>query len=100
MTTRSFKVQYDMCTEGCKNFWEAHALIIDEANIDPAEVHNVEYLGDGPNNWPMINVTFNCIETAKVYTAIYLGLGPIEGAWDIYVDEEVNEYIQGGEFIG
>lgn len=98
--SRAFKVRYDMSTEGCYSFWEAHALITKEAQIDPAEIHNVEYMGDGPNGWPEIEVTFNCIETAKMYTAIYLGLGPIEGAWDIYVDEEVNEYIQGGEFVG
>lgn len=96
--SRVFKVRYDMSTEGCSSFWEAHALITKEAQIDPAEIHNVEYMGDSCNGWPEIAVTFNCIETAKMYTAIYLGHTLTQ--WDIYTDEEVNSYIADGEFVG
>lgn len=94
---KEFRVQYDISTEGCCNFWEAHALITKEAKIDAAEIHDVQYMGDGPNGWPMIAVTFNCIETAKMYTAIYLGHSLTQ--WDIYTDEEVNEYISDGVFV-
>lgn len=97
---KSFRVNYDMSTEGCVDFWEAHSFVVKEAKIDGAEIHNVEYLGDASNGWPEIAVTFNCIETAKAYTATYLGLGPIDGAWDVYMDDEVNEYISTGEFVG
>jgi hypothetical protein len=97
---KSFRVNYDMCTEGCNDFWEAHALIVKEAQIDPAEIWNVEYKGDAPNAWPMIEVTFQSIEVAKSYTCVYLGLGPIDGAWDVYTDDEVNEYLSDGEFVG
>lgn len=96
---KAFRVSYDISTEGCDSFWEAHALIAKEARIDGAEIHNVEYLGDAANGWPEIAVTFQCIETAKAYTAAYLGLGPAEGMWDIYVDEEVNEYLATGVFV-
>lgn len=96
--SRAFKVSYDISTEGCCNFWEAHALITKEAKIDPAEIHNVEYMGDACNGWPEIAVTFNCIETAKMYTAIYLGHSLAQ--WDVYTDEDVNEYIADGEFVG
>jgi len=95
---RSFKVRYEMCTEGCNGFWGSHALIVDEANIDHAEIHNVEYIGDAPNGWPEIEVTFNCIETAKMYTAIYLGIDVADG-WDVYADDEVMEYLAPGQFV-
>lgn len=96
---RTFRVSFDMSTEGCDNFWDAHAATVTEARLDGASVHNVEYVGDAANGWPTIAVTFDCIESAKEYTAAYLGLGPINGAWDVYMDEEVNEYISGGKFM-
>lgn len=94
-----FRVAFDVSTEGVDNFWAAHALIVVESRLDGASIHNVEYMGDAPNGWPMIAVTFDCIESAKEYTASYLGLGPINGAWDVYMDEEVNDYISSGKFI-
>lgn len=100
LTSRPFKLRFDFCTEGCSNVWQAHGDIVEQANIDGAEVWNVEYMGDAPNGWPMLDITFQCIETAKAYTCIYLGLGPIDKAWDVYVDDEVGEYISCGEFVG
>lgn len=86
-----FYIKYDISTEGCYSFWEAHALIVKEAGIDPAEIHSVEYVGDAANGWPEIAVTFNCIETAKIYTATYFGT-------DLN-DQEVKDYIKHGTFI-
>jgi hypothetical protein len=97
---KPFIVDYDFCLEGVDNVWEAHGLVCSEARIDSGDVHNVEYTGDAANGWPMLRITFSCIEVAKAYTSIYLGLGPIEKAWDVYVDEEVNEYISLGKFVG
>ena len=94
-----FRVTFDMSTEGVDNFWAAHALTVVESRLDGASIHNVEYIGDAPNGWPMIAVTFDCIESAKEYTASYLGLGPINGLWDVYMDDEVNDYLLTGKFI-
>jgi hypothetical protein len=94
-----FRVTFDMSTEGYDNFWQAHGAIVEEARLDGASIHNTEYIGDAPNGWPMIAVTFDCIESAKEYTASYLGLGPINGAWDVYMDDEVNDYLLSGKFI-
>lgn len=94
---RTFVITYDFCLEGVRNAWEAHGMIMHEADIETACVYNVEYVGDAPNGWPMLKVTFDCIETAKVYTSVYLGLGA--KAWDIDTDEEVNEYISHGSFV-
>lgn len=97
---RTFRIEFDMSTEGYDNFWQAHGAIVEEARLDGASVHNVEYMGDAPNAWPIIAITFDCIESAKEYTSVYLGLGPINGAWDVYTDDEVNEYISNGRFVG
>ena len=51
----------------------------------------MEYVGDAANGWPEIAVTFNCIETAKIYTATYFGT-------DLN-DQEVKDYIKHGTFI-
>ena len=99
LSPRVIKATFDMCTEGCKSFWEAHSFIVDEAGIDPAEIWNVEYKGDAPNGWPMLEVTFQSMEVAKLYTCVYLGLGPIVNAWDVYIDEEVNEYLSAAEYV-
>lgn len=93
----SFALNFDMCTEGCNNAWEAHGLICAEAEIEDAEVHNVEYIGLAPNGWPQLRVTFSSLEVAKVYTAVYLGIGI--DPWTIDTDEEVGDYISSGEFV-
>lgn len=92
---RPFHLDFEFSLEGVRNAWEAHALIMTEAGVDTAEVHNVEYLGDTPNYWPNLRVTFQCLETAKAYTAVYLGLGT---KWSVEVDDEVGEYIASGQF--
>ena len=97
--TKRFAISYDFCLEGVNNAWEAHGAIMHEADIETACVHNVEYIGDAPNTWPMLKVTFDCIETAKAYTSVYLGLGPIDSVWDVYKDDEVGEYISYGKFV-
>ena len=94
-----FQLDFDFCLEGVRNAWEAHGLIMSEAQLETAEVHSVEYVGDAPNGWPMMRITFQCIESAKAYTCIYLGLGPIDKAWDVYIDEDVNEFISTGQFV-
>ena len=91
------KVTFDMCTEGCDSFWEAHSHIVEESGIDPTDILNVEYKGEAPNGWPMLEVTFNHTPAAKLYTAIYLGLNVRE--WDVYIDEEVNEYLGPAEYV-
>ena len=93
------KATFDMCTEGCDSFWEAHSHIVEESGIDPTDILNVEYKGDAPNGWPMLEVTFNRTEVAKLYTCVYLGLGPIVDAWDVYIDDEVNEYLSDAEYV-
>lgn len=99
LLSRAIKATFDMCTEGCKSFWEAHSHIVEESGIDAAEIWNVEYKGDAPNGWPMLEVTFQSMEVAKLYTCVYLGLGPIVDAWDVYIDEEVNEYLSTAEYV-
>ena len=94
-----FRISFEMNEEGVDNFWQAHALTVEEARLDGESVHNVEYVGQAANGWPRIAVTFDCIESAKEYTACYLGLGPIGGLWDVYMDEEVGDYIQQGRFV-
>ena len=86
------KVTFDMSTEGCNSFWEAHSLIVKESGLDGAEIWNVEYKGDAPNGWPMIEVTFQSTEVAKLYTATYLGL-------DSVLDDEVDEYLSTSEYV-
>lgn len=93
----TFRLDFDFCLEGVRNAWEAHGEIMAEAMIETAEVHNVEYIGDAPNRWPMMRITFQCIETAKAYTCAYLGLN--QDAWDVHVDDEVNKYVSSGRFM-
>lgn len=91
------KATFDMSTEGCDSFWEAHALIVKESGVAPEDILNVEYKGDGPNGWPMLEVTFDRTESAKVYTATYLGLD-VSG-WDVLTDDEVNDYLATAEYV-
>jgi hypothetical protein len=93
---KPFNLQFEMALEGVANVWEAHSLICTEAQLECADVHNVEYIGQTSNAWPIISVTFSNLECAKVYTAVYLGLGI--DPWTIDTDEEVGEYISGGVF--
>ncbi len=95
-SSKPFTLQFDMALEGVANVWEAHSLICKEAELECADVHNAEYIGQAPNGWPTLSVTFSNLECAKVYTAVYLGLGI--DPWTIDTDEEVGEYISGGTF--
>lgn len=98
---RPFQLEFDFCLEGVSNAWEAHGMLVTDAKLETAEVWSVEYIGDAANGWPTMRITFQCIESAKAYTAIYLGLGPIGGnAWTVYSDDEVLEYISTGTFVG
>ena len=86
------KSSYDMSCEGVSNVWEAHALIATEAELMDSDILSVRFVGVSANGWPELEVIFDSISAARVYTAVYLGCDI--GNWTIYTDEEVNEYLE------
>jgi len=69
-----FKATFDMACEGVANIWEAHGLISVEAEL-----------------------VFANINAAKVYTAVWMGMDISK--WDVYTDEDVNDYLAHGSFV-
>ena len=91
------KSSYDMSCEGVANVWEAHGLIATEAELIDSDVISVRFVGVSSNGWPELEVIFDSISAARVYTAVYLGLDVKN--WTIYTDEDVNEYLESSQFI-
>ena len=58
---------------------------------------SAKYAGENYNNLRMLEVVCGSSSAAKVYTAVYLGMDI--GDWDVYTDEEVNDYLAYGEFV-
>lgn len=85
------KVSYDMSCEGVKNIWEAHGLISAEAELMDSDILSVKFKGLAPNGFSELEVIFDSVSAARVYTAVYLGLDISN--WIEYVDEEVEEYL-------
>ena len=87
------KASYDMSCEGVANVWEAHGLIAAEAELMDSDILSVKFLGISgySSGWPELEVIFDSISAARVYTAAYLGLDVKN--WTIYHDEDVNEYL-------
>ena len=94
-----FQASYDMACEGVANVWEAHGLISTEAELEDADILSVRY--DGTSNyssgWPMLTIVFANTNAAKVYTAVWLGMDISK--WDVYTDEDVNDYLAHGSFV-
>ena len=101
MTTISmpFQASYDMACEGVANAWEAHGLISVEAELETEDILSVRY--DGTSNyssgWPMLTIVFANTNAAKVYTAVWMGMDISK--WDVYTDEDVNDYLAHGSFV-
>jgi hypothetical protein len=94
-----FQASYDMACEGVANVWEAHGLISTEAELEDADILSVRY--DGTSNyssgWPTLTIVFANTNAAKVYTAVWLGMDISK--WDVYTDEDVNDYLAHGSFV-
>jgi hypothetical protein len=55
------------------------------------------YKGEAANGWPTLAIVFASIECAKAFTYVYLGFG--ESTPDVYLDDEVGEYVAFGKFV-
>jgi hypothetical protein len=97
---KQFRIRFDFNTEGCANVWEAVGATLAESVQSAHAIVRVEYIGEAPNGWPMVEITFATIECAKAFTYAYLGynLSNLED-WDVHTDEEVREYISHGRFV-
>jgi monomeric isocitrate dehydrogenase len=93
-----FKATFDMACEGVANIWEAHGLISVEAELESSDILSVRYTGESNyNGWPMLTIVFANINAAKVYTAVWMGMDISK--WDVYTDEDVNDYLAHGSFV-
>ena len=99
-TNRPFTLEFDFCTEGCENVWEAMAATL-AGSIQPDEaIVSAEYVGGGVNGWPILSISFASIECAKAFTYSYLGYTLANSDdWDVYTDDEVGEYVANGRFV-
>ena len=100
MTTISmpFQASYDMACEGVANIWEAHGLISAEAELESSDILSVRFSGESNyNGWPMLTIVFANTNAAKVYTAVWMGMDISK--WDVYTDEDVNDYLAHGTFV-
>ena len=95
--TMPIKVSYDMVCEGVANVWEAHGLIATEAELMDTDVLSVKFKGLTVNGWPELEVIFDSISAARVYTAVYLGMDISK--WGVHTDEDVNDYLAHGSFV-
>ena len=93
-----FQASYDMACEGVANIWEAHGLISAEAELESSDILSVRFSGESNyNGWPMLTITFANTNAAKVYTAVWMGMDISK--WDVYTDEDVNDYLAHGTFV-
>jgi len=98
--SNQFRLSFDFCTEGYANVWEAMGATLAGSVQSADAIVRVEYTGEAPNGWPMLEVTFATIECAKAFTYAYLGYTLDNSSeWDVYTDDEVSEYISHGEFV-
>ena len=100
MTTISmpFQATFDMACEGVANIWEAHGLISAEAELETEDILSVRYTGESNyNGWPTLSIVFANTNAAKVYTAVWMGMDISQ--WDVYTDEDVNDYLAHGSFV-
>jgi hypothetical protein len=98
--TTPFRLSFDLCTEGYTNAYEAVGGVLADSVQPESAILSVKYTGDAANGWPTMLITFASIECAKAFTAAYLGynLRDSEG-WDVYTDDEVNDYVWDGHFV-
>jgi hypothetical protein len=98
--SNQFRLGFDFCTEGYANVWEAVGATLAESVQPTDAIVRVEYTGEAPNGWPMVEVTFATIECAKAFTYAYLGYNLSNPQdWDVHTDEEVGEYVSHGRFV-
>ena len=103
-TPRPFVLEFDICTEGYANMWEAHAEMVRVGRLHPTlDVVSVSPWGTAPNGWPVLSVVFASLDAAKAYTLAYLGYdensyrcADISG---VAIDDEINEYVRAGKFV-
>lgn len=97
---RNFVLEFDICTEGYDNVWEAHSAMVRTGRLHPTlDVVSVSPWGTAPNGWPVLSVVFASLEAAKAYTFAYLGYDESTTVPDVYTDEEVGEYVAHGKFV-
>ncbi len=93
-----FQATFDMACEGVANIWEAHGLISAEAELETEDILSVRYTGESNyNGWPTLSIVFANTNAAKVYTAVWMGMDISQ--WDVYTDEDVNDYLAHGSFV-
>jgi len=93
-----FQATFDMACEGVANIWEAHGLISVEAELESSDILSVRYTGESNyNGWPTLSIVFANTNAAKVYTAVWMGMDISK--WDVYTDEDVNDYLAHGSFV-
>lgn len=95
---RPFVSEYDMMCNDCDTVWDAHAMVVSDANLPDNGVLKVEYVGTEANCWPTVKITFKDIYAARAYTAAYLGIDVADG-WDVQADDEVMGYLAPGQFV-
>ena len=95
-----FVLEFDICTEGYANMWEAHAEMVRVGRLHPTlDVVSVSPWGTAPNGWPILSVVSASLDAAKAYTFAYLGYDESTMVPDVYTDDEVGEYIKYGKFV-
>ena len=92
-----FQACFDMACEGVANVWEAHGLITVEAELESDDILSVRFSGRSYQGWPMLSIVFANTNAAKVYTAVWMGMDISQ--WDVYTDEDVNDYLAHGSFV-
>lgn len=90
-----FVLKLDFSTEGFANVWEAHAATFSASDQPEDAILSVEYMGLGPNSWPILNITFASVEYAKAYVHAYLGYDK----YTVQTMDDVYELIQYGHFV-
>ena len=97
---RAFALEFDICTVGYDNVWDAHAAMVKVGRLHPMlDVVSVSTWGTAPNGWPILSIVFASLDAAKAYTFVYLGYDENTTVPDVYTDEEVGEYISFGKFV-
>ena len=98
--TSSFALEFDICTVGYDNVWDAHAAMVKVGRLHPMlDVVSVSTWGTAPNGWPILSIVFASLDAAKAYTFAYLGYDENTTVPDVYTDEEVGEHISFGKFV-
>ena len=95
-----FSLEFDICTEGCSNVWEAMALVLEDS-VQPSDaISSAMYIGETPNGWPILSIVFASFDCAKAFTYAYLGYTlDNSDEWEVDTDDEVGEYVSYGKFV-